>query len=153
MAGLADAQFTLLSIIHLPDETVRLSRESQEVAGLGAPGATPIVIRVADPAMVEDRGDATERTLAERSEYLQSIVARMPPGPKYSVETTIANDVTAAIIRYAMQHQPDVIVMGTHGETGTIHRLFGDTAEAVVRSGVAPVLLVHSKTARRPAKT
>jgi nucleotide-binding universal stress UspA family protein len=33
--------------------------------------------------------------------------------------------------------------MATHGHTGLMHVLFGDVAESVVRSGVAPVLLVH----------
>ena len=39
------------------------------------------------------------------------------------------DDVGAAIIRYALRHKPDVIVMATHGESRMIHRLFGDTAE------------------------
>ena len=76
----------------------------------------------------------------------------MPKGPKYAVETAIADDVTAAIVRYAIERHPDVIVMATHGETGVIHRLFGDTAEAVVRSGAAPVLLVHAETGHRPGQ-
>jgi nucleotide-binding universal stress UspA family protein len=153
MAHLPDAQFTFLSIARRPHETAQVGRPSQpSVAGLAGMGATSIAMPVADPALVEDRGEAIERTLAERSDYLQGIVARMPRGPKYSVEATIADDIAGAIIRYAMEHKPDVIVMATHGETGMIHRLFGDTAEGVVRSGVAPVLLVHPDTARRAAQ-
>ena len=48
----------------------------------------------------------------------------------------------------AMSSQPDLIVMATHGRTGLVHILFGDVAEEVVRSGVAPVLLVHPESVR-----
>lgn len=121
---------------------------SQETAGLGGLGATTIAVAAVEPTLIEDRGEAIDRTLAERSDYLQDIVSRMPSGPTYSVEAKIDDDVTSAIVRYAIEHQPDVIVMGTHGETGMVHRLFGDTAEGVVRSGVAPVLLVPSEQVR-----
>ena len=155
MARLPDAQFTFLSIAHRQHGTARGTRvrpQSQlTVAGMAGPGSTPVAIQAAALALVEDRGQAIERTLAERSDYLQHIASRMPRGPQYNVEATVADDVPAAIIRYARKHESDVIVMGTHGESGMIHRLFGDVAEEVVRSGVAPVLLVHSKTAHRAA--
>jgi nucleotide-binding universal stress UspA family protein len=144
MARLPDAEFTFLSIAPCPHETA-LRQPLQSAAG--GLGSMPIAIPAAALTLVEDRGEAIEGRLAERSDYLHEIVSRMPPGPKYSVEAAIGDDVAAAIIRYAMEHAPDVIVMGTHGETGMIHRLFGDVAEQVVRSGVAPVLLVHSTTA------
>ena len=83
---------------------------------------------------------------------MQDIVSRMPRSSKYSVAVAVEGDAVAAIIRHAMEHETGVIVMGTHGETGMFHRVFGDVAEEVVRSGVAPVLLVHSNTARRAAK-
>jgi len=38
----------------------------------------------------------------------------------------------------------DVIVMGTHGETGLRHLAFGSVAEKVVRMAHRPVLTVHS---------
>ena len=111
-------------------------------------GSMPVVIPAAAPAGAE----TIERTLADRGDYLADIVSRMPRGRNYSVEVTVADDAAAAIIRYAMEHSPDIIVMGTHGEAGMVHRLFGDVAEQVVRSGVAPVLLVPSNPARRPTK-
>ena len=153
MARLPDAQFTFLSIAHGHRETARVRPLPQlAVAGVAGPGSTPVAISAVPLTLVEDRGQAIERTLAERGDYLQHIASRMPQGPQYNVKAIVADDVAAAIIRYAMEHEPDVIVMGTHGETGMVHRLFGDVAEEVVRSGVAPVLLVHSNTARRAAR-
>ncbi|MEX2247966.1 MAG: universal stress protein [Dehalococcoidia bacterium] len=137
MARLSDAQFTFLSIVRRPCGTA-----------LEEPSQTAIASAAATATLAGDRGEAVEPAQAERSVYLQDMVSRMPRGPKYSVEVTVGDDVAAAIIRYSMRHKPDIIVMGTHGETGMVHRLFGDVAEQVVRSGVAPVLLVHPNTAR-----
>ncbi len=142
MAALPDAHVTLLSIARPPHETQGFSRPPRPAASLPGLNSMPVAIADSELALVEDRGKAIERTMTERCEYLEDIVSRMPDGPPYAVEVLIETDVGAAIIRYALQHKPDVIVMATHGESRMIHRLFGDTAEQVMRSGIAPVLLV-----------
>ncbi len=47
------------------------------------------------------------------------------------------------IIRYAKQHDIDLIVMGTHGRSGLAHVLLGSVAEKVVRKSPCPVLTVR----------
>ena len=47
------------------------------------------------------------------------------------------------IIRYAKDHEIDIIVMGTHGRTGVGHMLMGSVAEKVVRKAPCPVLTVR----------
>ena len=49
----------------------------------------------------------------------------------------------AAIVRYASEHQIDLIVMGTHGRGAVSHLLMGSVAERVVRTATCPVLTVH----------
>lgn len=49
------------------------------------------------------------------------------------------------IIRYARQHEIDLIVMATHGRSGVSHMLIGSVAEKVVRKAPCPVLTVHPK--------
>jgi nucleotide-binding universal stress UspA family protein len=149
LARLDGAEFTFLSIARQPRDAAHVRTASQPVvAESPGTGSTPLGIPGAAPA----GGETIERTLADRGDYLADIVSRMPRGRSYSVEVTVADDAAAAIIRYAMEHSPDIIVMGTHGEAGMVHRVFGDVAEQVVRSGVAPVLLVPSNPARRPTK-
>lgn len=46
------------------------------------------------------------------------------------------------IIRAAKNYKVDMIVMGTHGRTGTSHAIIGSTAEKVVRKASCPVLTV-----------
>ncbi|MEZ6067761.1 MAG: universal stress protein [Planctomycetaceae bacterium] len=47
------------------------------------------------------------------------------------------------IIRYARQHQIDLIVIGTHGRTGLSHMLMGSVAERIVRKAHCPVLTIR----------
>lgn len=47
------------------------------------------------------------------------------------------------IMQYALEHEIDLIVMGTHGRTGLTHALAGSVAERVVRDADCPVLTVR----------
>jgi nucleotide-binding universal stress UspA family protein len=47
------------------------------------------------------------------------------------------------IIRYAREHDVDLIVLGTHGRSGLAHVLLGSVAERVVRKAPCPVLTVR----------
>jgi nucleotide-binding universal stress UspA family protein len=47
------------------------------------------------------------------------------------------------ILRYAAEHDIDLIVMGTHGRSGVGHLLLGSIAEKVVRRSPCPVLTVR----------
>ena len=59
------------------------------------------------------------------------------------VETALAVGTPAtAIVRYADEHQIDLIVMGTHGRTGVSRALLGSVVEAVVRRAPCLVLAV-----------
>ena len=47
------------------------------------------------------------------------------------------------ILDFIEEHQPDLVIMGTHGRTGLTHLLMGSIAEKVVRMSRVPVLTVH----------
>jgi nucleotide-binding universal stress UspA family protein len=47
------------------------------------------------------------------------------------------------VVRYASEHQCDLIVMGTHGRTGLNHLLLGSVAEGVAHTTPVPLLLIH----------
>jgi nucleotide-binding universal stress UspA family protein len=148
MAKLPIDEVLLFSVVDLPEKGVRLRGPLRLAVGVAAPGTTPIVLDAEDSGFVEDKGQAIDRHLAEREDYLKGIVGRLPAGPNYAVKAVIDRDPAGAIVKQAMSDRPDVIVMATHGHTGLIHILFGDVAEEVVRSGVAPVLLVHPESVR-----
>lgn len=51
-------------------------------------------------------------------------------------------DPAEEILRYAMRHPIDLIVVGTHGRTGASRLLLGSVAERVMRGARCPVLVV-----------
>jgi nucleotide-binding universal stress UspA family protein len=60
----------------------------------------------------------------------------------------LTGTVADLILKEAKKWPADIIVMGTHGRRGVTHMLLGSDAEAVVRSSLVPVLLVHGKRKR-----
>lgn len=47
------------------------------------------------------------------------------------------------IVKYATEHEIDLIVLGTHGRKGVARLVLGSVAENVVRHAPCPVLTVH----------
>ena len=59
------------------------------------------------------------------------------------VKATVATGVPhVAIVRYAREHDIDLLVLATHGRTGISHALIGSVAEKVVQMAPCPVLTV-----------
>jgi nucleotide-binding universal stress UspA family protein len=61
------------------------------------------------------------------------------------VEEVAQGKPSAEIIRYATEHEIDVIVLGTHGKGMLDQALFGSTTERVVRRAPCPVLTVRMR--------
>lgn len=59
-------------------------------------------------------------------------------------------DPAEAITDFAKRKNADLIVMGTHGNTGVLRVLLGSVAEAVVRTATIPVLTLKASTAEIP---
>ncbi|KZN22835.1 hypothetical protein A4G99_17160 [Haladaptatus sp. R4] len=57
--------------------------------------------------------------------------------------TVISGSSAEQIVKYADEHDIDLIVMGTHGRTGIGRVISGSVTEHVVRSATVPVLVIH----------
>jgi nucleotide-binding universal stress UspA family protein len=146
IAGLPGAEFTLLAIAHEPGGKLRRrGRTLPIVAGDIMGRSNGVMVDRTDPTWAENKGQAIERKIAEKEGYLAEIAGKLPSGIKCSIEAHVSDNVGQTIIERAREEQVDVIVMATRSRSGINHALFGSTAEDVVRSGVAPVLLVHPK--------
>jgi nucleotide-binding universal stress UspA family protein len=79
---------------------------------------------------------------------LDNILAKLAQGslgPNLSHEITILEDhPVEAILKYAEEHQPDLIVMGSHGRSGVARMLLGSVAENVMRHAAVPTLVVRT---------
>lgn len=58
----------------------------------------------------------------------------------------LLGSLTDLILKEAKEWKSDIIVLGTHANTGIKHLLLGSNAEDIARSSRIPVLIVHSAT-------
>jgi len=122
---------------------------SQITSAEGAPVAPASGTRVggAAPAALiapatESRTEARFQHEASLRDYLR-LRAREITGVTVDTRVEFADDVGAAIVARARQTHPDLIAMATHGQTGLGCLLAGSVCEQVIRSGVAPVLVLR----------
>jgi nucleotide-binding universal stress UspA family protein len=116
-----------------------------EMAGMATPSGTRLAVpSPADvlPAAAERRDQAMARTAARLTDYLEA-QARELAGCRVSARVVFDDDVAGAIVARARQTRPDLIAMATHGRSGISRRLTGSVCEQVIRSGVAPVLVLR----------
>jgi len=57
------------------------------------------------------------------------------------------------ILRYAGEHDVDLIIIATHGRTGLAHILLGSVAETIVRNSPVPVMTVKPSEFLEPLIT
>jgi nucleotide-binding universal stress UspA family protein len=143
MADLPTAEFTFLGVADEPH-----GRRQQPPAARPAellPSSNAVLVDLPEPKFAETKGQAVERRRAQLNDYLQDLAGKLPKGARVRIHTEISGDAADVIIAAAGQHHVDVIVMATHSRGPLAQALLGSTTSKVVRSGAAPVLLVHPK--------
>lgn len=89
-------------------------------------------------------GDAFVRE--QRSAHLLALTrAAAVEGVSRTRGFLIEGAVVDALLRYAEEFHPDLVVMATHGRAGIARAVLGSVAEAVVRECGAPVLAVRAR--------
>lgn len=109
--------------------------------------ATGVPLRVPPPSAqrappVETREQKITRIEDHFRDYLRDR-ARTLEGIPTGIAVAIADDPAQAIADRARAIHADLIAMATHGHGGARHLLTGSVCERVIRSGVAPVLVVR----------
>jgi len=98
----------------------------------------------------EDIDSATANQVLEASkvgaiEKLEDLVGRVRDKEVAVVPTLLVGVPFEEIVRYAGEHEADLIVMPTHGRTGLAHFLLGSTTERVISHSVCPVLVIRTR--------
>jgi nucleotide-binding universal stress UspA family protein len=145
VASIPDADVTFLAVEHEPHGKLAAGNVGMIAAADPVRGGPLEVVKPPDTRYAETKEQALDRRVNERMDYLAGLRKALPEATKCQYQVILAHNPADAIIEWAHEHAPDVIVMATHGRAGIAHAVFGSTAEAVVRSGVAPVLLVRPK--------
>lgn len=143
LAAIPSAEFLLVAVADEPSGRLQRGARKTVIGGEIFGATMPLVVQGTEPRFAENKEQAIERRLAELDDYLVKVAARLPGGATVYVESHIASNPAKVIVAAARQDAVDVIVMATHSRTGVAHLLFGSTTDEVVRSGVAPVLVVH----------
>lgn len=84
-----------------------------------------------------------ETEIDRARKQLRVEVGGAPVGGQPVVQVTQAGPPVHEIVKYAAEHEIDLIVIGTHGRTGLSQLIIGSIAEKVVRLATCPVLTVH----------
>jgi nucleotide-binding universal stress UspA family protein len=96
------------------------------------------------PAGVVDGVDVLA-TLEQAGERATAEVAERVEAAGLDVETAVVRGAVHDCVRtYAIDHDVDLLVMGTHGRTGMERALLGSVTEKVVRTAEQPVLTVRA---------
>jgi nucleotide-binding universal stress UspA family protein len=84
-----------------------------------------------------------EYAIRSATDHLRDLAERLEAdGVDVSVFVRVGKPVDE-ILRFASEHEADVIVMGTHGRTGLMHLIAGSVAERVVRGSPIPVMTIR----------
>jgi nucleotide-binding universal stress UspA family protein len=95
------------------------------------------------PRYPETKDQAVQRARSELEDYLLALASKLPAGARIHVEAHVSDHPAQTIIERAREEHPNMIVMASHSRAGVMRVFLGSTAEEVMRSGVAPVLVVH----------
>lgn len=87
-------------------------------------------------------GLAVSSNVSESKSTAQKMLAELAEGRDMTL-CTLDGPPFLEILRYAEQHDIDMIVMGTHGRSGLEHVLLGSVAERIVRKSACPVLTIR----------
>jgi nucleotide-binding universal stress UspA family protein len=141
------AELTLLAVAHEPSVHAQFRGEPRtfsagQIYSAGAPRIDQSPLRYP-----ETKDQAVQRSRSELEDYLLTLASKLPPGTKVRVEAHISDHPAGMIIERAREERPDIIVMASHSREGVMRVFLGSTAEEVMRSGVAPVLVVHPAAA------
>jgi nucleotide-binding universal stress UspA family protein len=92
----------------------------------------------------EFRGQSLESAKDEAQRYLHEKAAELrAAGVEADTAVVLDEKPAQAIITFATDQKPDLIAMSTHGRSGLNELVHGSVAGAVVRAGIAPVLLTR----------
>ena len=143
-------EIVLFSVAKRENPT-RVGTKSGEIAELGstldklaegsAAAPTPNV-----PIYAETGGQVLQRTSDELIDHLDDHAAELRQrGFVVETECEISDHPAEAIIHRASSKLPTFIAMATRSRSGVAGLIFSSTSAEVVRSGVAPVLLICSE--------
>jgi len=138
-------------ILHPTDYTETSRPALMEAVALAEEhNGTLVLLHVVDslgPEQLSYRESLSADQPAELRRHLfEELHHVLPQNTHVHIECVLSEEeLVTAILRTQTEQQCDLIVLGTHGETGIRRWLSGSVAEEVVRRAACPVLVVKGK--------
>lgn len=92
-----------------------------------------------------DSERAAARRWAEDQFERARQIAASASGARMSLQIVDGQQVARAVCEYAAEHGFDLLVLGRHGDVGTLRRRPGRVAEAAAWGSAIPVLLISAR--------
>ena len=110
-------------------------------------GATIEAVYVADQRIEEivpeDAKHAVLNAMRDEGEDATGAIERVAADRGVTINTVVRQGIPhQSILQHAVEHDVDLIVMGTHGRTGLERQIIGSVAERIVRLSPVPVMTV-----------
>ena len=146
LATAAKADVTLLTVAS-PEEGEYPQRKEHENLMIVGSSIDANLSAIEEPPTtepLESHGQALERVASTAEDYLGPFATRLKAeGLTVEQKVILSEHIAQSITEYARSEGFDLIAMSTHGRSGLSSLIQGSVASAVVRSGVAPILLVR----------
>lgn len=147
--AIADAAGASVELVRvLRPETIRGVPRGEapppaSAATLRAPGSSNFGARMDqyEGRQIVERERLVEQTEETMLGALRTLASRFAAPAKCSV--LASDDVAEALIEHARTSSADLIAMATHARGAVGQAVRGSVTQAVIRSGVAPVLVTH----------
>ena len=88
--------------------------------------------------------DIVEKQGREARDRMRRLMLADERTKRHATVSAVWGDPATEILKYARDHEIDLIVCGTHGRSGFNRFALGSVAEEVVRKAPCPVLTVHA---------
>ena len=104
----------------------------------------PVALVAADPMLYDE---LMRMGVDEAQSYLRVVVETVDAGPVQVEVQAVSGAPADAIVRYAEEHNIDLIVMSSHGRTGSSRWVYGSVAEKVLHHAPCATVIIRAHVA------
>lgn len=103
--------------------------------------ATPMAMLAADPMLYDEMMSAS---LDEAQTYLKATAATLSAGGALVEARSVAGSPADAVVYYAEENGVDLVVMSSHGRTGSNRWVYGSVAEKVMHHAPCATVIIRA---------
>ena len=143
LADSSNAEVQLLEVVRSNSGSLwRRFPTTDEPHNVGSGLAMGVTSHIPGGTPAESETQAQDRVKQQAEDYLQHLAAtRFRRGAKHVV--VFGEDPADEIVKYAREEGVDLIALATHGHSGLSRLLMGSVADKLLKSHVAPLLMIH----------